>query len=179
MTSIDIVGNGPSAFLHEKGARPYIHCNLPPGNQQPDFICIIDHQPIDWMAVNDYETDTPVLLATKAKNAVVKHGLELDCVHEFTRKEFMNSGQAAVLWASGAYQTVYLWGFDSMISGVTDSTMDSRVMRTRSLQLDRRWDTYWIDIFSKYPNNQYLVCGKGTNVLKKDYGKNVTYHKIP
>ena len=183
MTSIDIVGNGPSSYLHTKGQRPYIQCNLPSGNQQPDFYCIIDHQPIDWMALHEHDIEEPCIITDKVARACQKHGIKLDVIHTYTgTKEngFMNSGQAACLWAAPAYQDIYLWGFDSLISGITESSMDRRVTRRRSPRLHLQWQPYWQKIFSKYPNNRFLVCGKGPNELenKEIFEKNVAYHQV-
>jgi len=179
---IDIVGNGPSTRLWNKTDRPWVQCNLPHHDGNPETMVIVDFQPIRWMMDNKEYPQSKILATKRAYDFAmnnIKGKINIESVWNNPREEgFMNSGQAAVLYFSPSATKIHLWGFDSMYDGITESRMDDKVPRKRGMNLNKQWDGFWLRIFPRFPSIEYIIYGKGEAKLMNNYGSNVRYSKM-
>lgn len=171
---IYVVGNGPSRADYSWSDALSIGCNLA---TDTDIVAIMDRQIADGILLKKFTVKCPVILSGNAwRGALRERALRkrlnilgfIEPTHAEdnidTERDMLNAGHVGVLWALrlGA-KRVDLIGFDSLWTGLADSTTDQIIRKQVGkgrFPLNKapdRWKNSWDTIFRHFPKADLRV----------------------
>jgi hypothetical protein len=188
VTKVKIIGNGPSRDLYRHTGIQYhdgavCMCNysdLPNPPFWRDYISIVDRRCMDYLHQNDIPRQKIALMGTiwttpQLKEQADKWGWHIPVLPVYN-KVLMNSAATAAYHATTKFETIEIWGCDSLWSTVTESKVDKYIQRhQRPNNLHNRWRQNWQTVWDT--GKQFIICCP-EGVEKVDYGSNVEWREF-
>lgn len=169
----NVIGNGYSQKYYNTQDSFTVTCNTNT-NTPHDVVSVIDHQPIDFWAQQQYTPQTPIWCSVKAQNSIQQHKIpaDVECVHNSTVK--YNNAQCVVLeLLKRGFTTIHIYGCDSIWSEDMTSTQDHLIPRPhRNRLLYVMWRDLWQQIFANNIQIDFYIHSP-TNTPTPNLGKNV------
>ena len=155
-----IYGNGPSRVLYntfkERRSDCLIACNLVEPGIDPDYIAIIDSQPIGFMHEHKIYPTAPLWISGRSHNMIKHHEMldkiKIDTIWPDVHR--YNCGIYVVKECLNRQWDVHLFGFDSMFSDSLESPAMDRIIprHRRPKHLDKQWQDHWRKVLSDRTN---------------------------
>ena len=153
-----ILGNGPSKQFYDRSGDCVIGCNIPSEEFSVDATVICDVEIVYLLATSPELVQCPVIVSTKAwekmKELRIDHYFDIRYV--FQPKDWHNTAHYAAefLLEHGDFDSIHIWGCDSIFSDTTESSTDKFVKKenTKDQKFIKNWRRVWDEIFNRYPN---------------------------
>lgn len=169
-----IIGNGPARDLYGTFEGDICVCNVPQIEIDYDYISVIDRKCVDYYIAKNIHLEKPIYTLEVMHNVFKKHGFK-NSEPKFKEK-LMNSAATAAYYFADHYDTIWLYGCDSLWSSEVKSYQDTLIPRpTRPSNLHLQWRKHWQRVWEK-GNNFFIVHPEG--VKPEDYGENVCWYSI-
>lgn len=171
---IALVGNGPSRKLYEEPFDGDVClCNIPQIDVQYDYISIVDKKAMDYIHNEQLTFDKPILTLPETEKQTRNWNLQTEIQPVFKEK-LMNSAATAAYYFAQSYDTIYLYGCDSLWSNDCSSSQDEYIPRApRSKTLHLQWRTHWKKVWE---TGKQFVIVHPKDIIPEDYGKNVLWY---
>jgi len=183
VTKLKLIGNGPSRDLYRHIGTQYhdgavCMCNYPDLPNPPfwrDYVSIVDRRCMDYLNQHKIELLTTIWTTPELTALADKWGWHTPVLPVYKTK-LMNSAATAAYYATTLYDTIEIWGCDSLWSTITESKVDKYIQRhQRPNNLHTRWRDNWQTVW-KTGKKFIIYCPEGTETI--DYGATVEWRTV-